>query len=158
MRRSSSTLARATVCGQFSSQLRVLRSRIEMTEPHYIRCLKPNDRLVADSFDRSLISHQLNCAGVLPAMKIARAGFAMRYLHSAFDQRFSPIVNKQVACLSYRRLKQADRTKKLVELLAPTLEAAAAPPTRDPRQHKLVVTRRMSSASARTKNHNREFC
>jgi myosin-5 len=123
MRRSSSTLARATVCGQFSSQLRVLRSRIEMTEPHYIRCLKPNDRLVADSFDRSLISHQLNCAGVLPAMKIARAGFAMRYLHSAFDQRFSPIVNKQVACLSYRRLKQADRTKKLVELLAPTLEA-----------------------------------
>jgi len=123
VRRSSSTLARATVSGQFSTQLRVLRSRIEMTEPHYIRCLKPNDRLVADSFDHSLISHQLNCAGVLPAMKIARAGFAMRYLHSAFDQRFSPVVNKQVASLSYRRLKQADRSKKLVELLAPTLEA-----------------------------------
>ena len=123
VKRSSSTLARATVSGQFSSQLRVLRSRIELTEPHYIRCLKPNDRLVADSFDHSLISHQLNCAGVLPAMKIARAGFAMRYPHTAFDQRFSPIVNKQVASLSYRSLKQADRSKKLVGLLALTLEA-----------------------------------
>ena len=123
VKRSSSALARATVSGQFSSQLRVLRSRIEKTEPHYIRCLKPNDRLVADSFDHSLISHQLNCAGVLPAMKIARAGFAMRYLHAAFHQRFSPIVYKHATSLSYRRLKQADRSKKLVGLLEPTLEA-----------------------------------
>ncbi|KAL7459684.1 hypothetical protein ACHAWC_011483 [Mediolabrus comicus] len=122
MKRSSSTLSRPTVSGQFSSQLRVLRSRIEMTEPHYIRCLKPNDRLVADSFDHSLISHQLNCAGVLPAMKIARAGFAMRYLHNSFDQRFSPIVSKEVATLTYRRLKQAERSRKLVGLLSSKLE------------------------------------
>lgn len=123
IRRSSSTLARATVSSQFSSQLRVLRSRIEMTEPHYIRCLKPNDRLVANSFDHFLISHQLNCAGVLPAMKMARAGFAMRYLHSSFEQRFSPIVNKLVASASYKSLKQAERSKKLVGLLASTLDA-----------------------------------
>lgn len=122
MKRSSSTLSRPTISGQFSSQLRVLRSRIEMTEPHYIRCLKPNDRLVADSFDHSLISHQLNCAGVLPAMKIARAGFAMRYLHNSFDQRFSPIVSKEVATLTYRRLKQAERSRKLVGLLSSKLE------------------------------------
>ncbi|KAL7498034.1 hypothetical protein ACHAWT_005989 [Skeletonema menzelii] len=122
VKRSSSALSRATVSGQFSSQLRVLRSRIEKTEPHYIRCLKPNDRLVPDSFDHSLISHQLNCAGVLPAMKIARAGFAMRYLHAAFHQRFSPVVYKHVTSLSYTRLKQADRSKKLVGLLEPKLE------------------------------------
>ena len=123
VKRSASTLTRATISGQFSSQLRFLRTRIERTEPHYIRCLKPNDRLVADSFDHSLISHQLNCAGVLPAMKMTRAGYAMRYLHAAFHQRFSPIVHKQVTHLSYRRLKQADRSKKLVELLGQTLEA-----------------------------------
>ena len=122
MKRSSSTLSRPTVSGQFSSQLRVLRSRIEMTEPHYIRCLKPNDRLVADSLDHSLISHQLNCAGVLPAMKIARAGFAMRYLHNSFDQRFSPIVSREVSTLTYRRLKQAERSRKLVRLLSSKLE------------------------------------
>ncbi|KAL3770357.1 hypothetical protein ACHAWU_003577 [Discostella pseudostelligera] len=92
LQRSSSTLARPTVSGQFSAQLKVLRSRIEATEPHYIRCLKPNDQLVANHFDESLVAHQLNCAGVLPAMKIARAGFAMRYPHASFIQRYRPIV------------------------------------------------------------------
>jgi len=95
-KRSSSKLARSTVSGQFASQLKGLRSRIATTEPHYIRCLKPNDHLVANYFDEQLIAHQLNCAGVLPAMKIARAGFAMRYHHEAFIQRYRPIVYQEL--------------------------------------------------------------
>ena len=49
--RSSNKLARATVSCEFASQLKNLRSRIATTEPHYIRCLKPNDHLVANHFD-----------------------------------------------------------------------------------------------------------
>ena len=85
-----------TVSGQFSSQLKDLRSRIAATEPHYIRCLKPNDRLLSNQFDAFLVAHQLNCAGVLPAMRIARAGFAMRYPHISFIQRYQPIVGNGV--------------------------------------------------------------
>ncbi|KAL7553526.1 hypothetical protein ACHAWF_016812, partial [Thalassiosira exigua] len=93
-RRSSGTLARATVCGQFASQLRGLRARVEATEPHYVRCLKPNDDLVPDRFDEALVARQLNCAGVLPAMKVARAGFAARYPHAAFVRRYRPALGR----------------------------------------------------------------
>lgn len=60
------------------------------------RCLKPNDILVPDNFEESLIAHQLNCAGVLPAMRIARAGYSMRYTHSSFILRFRSIVSKEL--------------------------------------------------------------
>ncbi|EED88779.1 myosin heavy chain-like protein, partial [Thalassiosira pseudonana CCMP1335] len=96
IKRSVSAISQKTVSGQFASQLRDLRSRIAVTNPHYIRCLKPNDRLVADHFDKSLVAHQLNCAGVLPAMKLARVGFAMRYPHAAFIHRFQLIVSQEL--------------------------------------------------------------
>lgn len=122
MKRSSSTLARTTVSGQFASQLKGLRSRIELTEPHYIRCLKPNDRLVANYFDESLIGHQLNCAGVLPAMKIARAGFAMRYLHTAFIQRYRAIAYQELGRRSSRIGRHQLTCQFLISLLSDRLE------------------------------------
>mmetsp|Transcript_5020 Transcript_5020/g.11043 ORF Transcript_5020/g.11043 Transcript_5020/m.11043 type:complete len:1631 (-) Transcript_5020:83-4975(-) len=123
LKRNSSTLTRITVSGQFASQLKGLRARIETTEPHYIRCLKPNDRLVANHFDESLIAHQLNCAGVLPAMKIARAGFAMRYLHTAFIQRYRPIVGLELRH-SARKLSDHQATCQiLIGLLSERLES-----------------------------------
>ena len=118
MKRSPSTLARATVSGQFASQLKDLRSRIATTEPHYIRCLKPNDRLVPNHYDESLIAHQLNCAGVIPAMKIARTGFAMRYAHEAFVQRYRPIVCQELNHQS----RNVGGCQHLISLLADRLE------------------------------------
>jgi myosin-5 len=112
-----------TVCGQFSSQLNELRSRISTTEPHYIRCLKPNDQLVANHFDESLVAHQLNCAGVIPAMKIARAGFAMRYPHEAFIQRYRPIVCKELSQRPRTHIEQQSMCRFLIILLADRLES-----------------------------------
>ena len=124
IKRSSSSITHSTVCGQFASQLRDLRSRIAGTGPHYIRCLKPNDRLIADDFDESLIAHQLNCAGVLPAMKLARAGFAMRYLHSAFIQRFRLIVSQELAQRSSTRsYHRSLNCQTLINLLSQRLES-----------------------------------
>ena len=121
--RSSNKLARATVSGEFASQLKNLRSRIATTEPHYIRCLKPNDHLVANHFDESLIAHQLNCAGVLPAMKIARMGFAMRFHHEAFVQRYRPIVYQELIRRRSGRIGGHQITSQfLISLLTDQLE------------------------------------
>ena len=108
---------RVTVSAQFTSQLQGLRSRIATTDPHYIRCLKPNDRLVADFIDESLLSHQLNCAGVLPAMKIARSGFKMRYLHGAFIRRYRPIVGRHLNISPSRRLHESATCRKMISNL-----------------------------------------
>ena len=93
--RSSSSLIRDSVGTQFRSQLAELRRRIETTSPHYVRCLKPNDDLLPNDFNALVIADQLNCAGVLEAIRVSRIGFPHRYTHERFVQRYrlvSPVV------------------------------------------------------------------
>lgn len=82
------TVATKSVSSQFSSQLRVLRSRIEHTVPHYVRCLKPNDDLAPDFFEPKNIVEQLRCGGVLEAVRVSRAGYPTRYPHDVFLARY----------------------------------------------------------------------
>ena len=80
--------SRITVGGQFKNQLQSLRVRIDQTRPHYIRCLKPNDILVANDFNPTMIVEQLRYAGVLEAIRVSHVGFPQRYSHSQFIQRY----------------------------------------------------------------------
>jgi len=82
------SVATKSVGAQFSTQLSQLRSRIDATVPHYIRCLKPNDELVPDSFDPKMIVDQLRCGGVLEAVRVSRAGYPTRYPHDIFNARY----------------------------------------------------------------------
>mmetsp|Transcript_27367 Transcript_27367/g.49711 ORF Transcript_27367/g.49711 Transcript_27367/m.49711 type:complete len:1885 (-) Transcript_27367:34-5688(-) len=86
--RTSSSLSRTSVASQFTVQLRRLRERIDLTSPHYVRCLKPNDDLHPDSFDPFIIADQLRCAGVLEAVRVSRVGFPTRYIHQLFIDRY----------------------------------------------------------------------
>lgn len=87
------TVANKSVSSQFSSQLRVLRSRIEETVPHYVRCLKPNDELVPNYFEPKNIVEQLRCGGVLEAVRVSRAGYPTRYAHDVFLARYYVLAN-----------------------------------------------------------------
>ena len=82
------TVATKSVGAQFSSQLKLLRSRIDTTMPHYIRCLKPNDDLVPDFFEPKNVVEQLRCGGVLEAVRVSRAGYPTRYPHDVFMARY----------------------------------------------------------------------
>ena len=73
---------------KFKGQLRDLRSRIDITAPHYIRCLKPNDELLPDEFDPKQIVEQLRYSGVLEAVRVSRAGYPTRYPHHQFMSRY----------------------------------------------------------------------
>ncbi|KAL3931045.1 MAG: hypothetical protein SGBAC_011490, partial [Bacillariaceae sp.] len=82
------TVATKSVSFQFAAQLRTLRARIEKTIPHYVRCLKPNDDLVADFFEPKNVVEQLRCGGVLEAVRVSRAGYPTRYPHDVFVARY----------------------------------------------------------------------
>jgi ankyrin repeat protein len=82
------TVATKSVSSQFSTQLRILRARIDVTVPHYIRCLKPNDELVANFFEPKNVVEQLRCGGVLEAVRVSRAGYPTRYPHEVFMARY----------------------------------------------------------------------
>jgi len=120
LQRASSSIMRDSVGSQFSSQLRVLRARIESTEPHYVRCLKPNDDLVPHAFSATVIADQLRCAGVLEAIRVSRVGFPHRYYHEHFVQRYSLLLS-QSELQRYHRASAYDLCDRLVEVLTPEL-------------------------------------
>lgn len=56
--------------------------RINATQPHYIRCIKPNDALTPDVFHDAMVGDQLRCAGVLEAVRVSRLGYPHRYVRA----------------------------------------------------------------------------
>lgn len=54
-----SSKKRPTLASQFSSQLTNLLRRIEETNPHYVRCLKPNQSLQPDDFESGMVGEFL---------------------------------------------------------------------------------------------------
>jgi myosin-5 len=97
LHRADSSVGRATVGGQFRRQLRHLRTKIDKTSPHYIRCLKPNDMLVPDHFDRGIVAEQLRCGGILEAVRVARAGFSNHYAHVDFIRRYRSLAWRELS-------------------------------------------------------------
>ena len=117
-RRGRGTVATKSVGSQFSSQLKVLRERIDVTTPHYIRCLKPNDELVANTFEPKNIVEQLRCGGVLEAVRVSRAGYPTRYPHDVFLARYYILGEdeKTIIVSPMRRLLGAGNDKKELKL------------------------------------------
>jgi myosin-5 len=106
---------RETVGAEFRRQLRHLREKIDHMTPHYVRCLKPNDELVQDQFDRAAIAEQLRCGGILEAVRVARAGFSNHYSHHDFVRRYKSLVWKEMKTL--RRKSISDPSIECVELI-----------------------------------------
>lgn len=77
-----------TVGQQFKEQLSSLIENVELTDPHYIRCLKPNDAAKPQMLVRKRLTEQLRYGGVLEAVRVARLGYPVRLVHQQFFQRY----------------------------------------------------------------------
>mmetsp|Transcript_174927 Transcript_174927/g.555363 ORF Transcript_174927/g.555363 Transcript_174927/m.555363 type:complete len:1153 (+) Transcript_174927:130-3588(+) len=77
-----------TVASEFQGQLRNLMDRIRSTEPHFVRCIKPNPKNAPAVFDRRSVVEQLRYQGVLQAVEVSRSGFPMRLRHRQGVLRF----------------------------------------------------------------------
>lgn len=78
----------ASVGSRFREQLKLLLERLDTSQLHFVRCIKPNKMQKPLSFDDSLVLHQLKCCGVLEVARIARAGYPTRYEHKDFAERY----------------------------------------------------------------------
>jgi myosin heavy subunit len=74
-----------------------LNQLIATTDPHYIRCLKPNDSSVPNSFNVEAIANQLHCNGVLEAVKCARSSFSHKIRYKDFLLQYS-FLTRTVEC------------------------------------------------------------
>ncbi|XP_057518860.1 myosin-9-like isoform X2 [Amaranthus tricolor] len=69
-------------------QLQQLMETLNSTEPHYIRCVKPNNQLKPAIFENMNVMQQLRCGGVLEAIRISCAGYPTRRTFFEFISRF----------------------------------------------------------------------
>uniref|UniRef100_A0A7S3V0U3 Myosin motor domain-containing protein n=1 Tax=Aplanochytrium stocchinoi TaxID=215587 RepID=A0A7S3V0U3_9STRA len=81
-------LQQRTVGAYFKDQLLEAMNFLRASEPHFIRCIKPNDFNIADEMDRERTIEQLSYSGVLEAIRISKAGYSSRFTHSEFGIRF----------------------------------------------------------------------
>ncbi|PSR98811.1 Myosin-11 like, partial [Actinidia chinensis var. chinensis] len=68
----------SSIGSRFKLQLQQLMETLNATEPHYIRCVKPNNLLKPAVFENANIMQQLRCGGVLEAIRISCAGYPTR--------------------------------------------------------------------------------
>ncbi|EMS55825.1 Myosin-J heavy chain [Triticum urartu] len=80
--------SKSSIANRFKGQLHELMETLSSTEPHYIRCVKPNNLLKPATFDNINVLQQLRCSGVLEAIRISCAGYPTRKLFRDFLQRF----------------------------------------------------------------------
>ncbi|XP_055832955.1 myosin-9-like isoform X1 [Solanum dulcamara] len=78
----------SSIGSRFKLQLQSLMETLNSTEPHYIRCVKPNSLLKPAIFENVNIMQQLRCGGVLEAIRISCAGYPTHKTFSEFMNRF----------------------------------------------------------------------
>ncbi|KAK3004284.1 hypothetical protein RJ639_019667 [Escallonia herrerae] len=78
----------SSIGSRFKLQLHSLMETLNSTEPHYIRCVKPNNVLKPAIFENLNIIQQLRCGGVLEAIRISCAGYPTRRTFYDFLLRF----------------------------------------------------------------------
>ncbi|CAF2260618.1 unnamed protein product [Brassica napus] len=78
----------SSIGSRFKLQLQQLMETLNSTEPHYIRCVKPNNLLKPAVFENVNIMQQLRCGGVLEAIRISCAGYPTRKPFFEFVNRF----------------------------------------------------------------------
>uniref|UniRef100_K3WGN2 Myosin motor domain-containing protein n=1 Tax=Globisporangium ultimum (strain ATCC 200006 / CBS 805.95 / DAOM BR144) TaxID=431595 RepID=K3WGN2_GLOUD len=103
--RRRSGIMSSTVVAQFKSQLTSLLEVLNATEPHFVRCIKPNDVASSAAFEKKRVLEQLRCSGVLEAVKISRSGYPVRFVHDVFIKNYSCILSQQ-SNIPDRQLKQ----------------------------------------------------
>ncbi len=90
---------------QFRSQLDSLMGTLNTTNPHYIRCMKPNSDKKGNMFVSRMVLQQLQYSGLLEVCRIRKMGFPVRRTFSEFMSRYkvifatSPTVKDLVASL-----------------------------------------------------------
>merc|ERR1712209_199418 len=77
-----------TVSSVYLVQLADLMGTLNITEPHFIRCIVPNTHKKPLETETPLIMHQLTCNGVLEGIRVCMLGFPNRIRYCDYKMRY----------------------------------------------------------------------
>ncbi|XP_055702055.1 myosin heavy chain, muscle isoform X16 [Phlebotomus papatasi] len=99
----------ATVSSSYKEQLNNLMTTLRSTQPHFVRCIIPNELKQPGVIDSHLVMHQLTCNGVLEGIRICRKGFPNRMVYPDFKLRY------KILCISL--IKEPCKPEKASEII-----------------------------------------
>ncbi|XP_024083277.1 unconventional myosin-Ia isoform X2 [Cimex lectularius] len=77
-----------TVGSQFKVSLGGLVRNLVAKNPHYIRCIKPNELKQPRIFEMGLVQHQVRYLGLIETVRVRRCGFCHRQTYTGFLARY----------------------------------------------------------------------
>ncbi|XP_031414316.1 unconventional myosin-X isoform X2 [Clupea harengus] len=101
-----------TVSSQFRDSLHSLMATLSVSNPFFVRCIKPNMEKNPSVFDPDVVLNQLRYSGMLETVKIRRAGFPVRRTFKDFFSRYKIILKGKAAATA-----AGDERKKSTDLL-----------------------------------------
>merc|ERR1712079_162050 len=86
-----------TVSSVYLVQLAELMGTLNITEPHFIRCIVPNTHKKPLETETALIMHQLKCNGVLEGIRVCMLGFPNRIRYCDYKMRYMILGAEELA-------------------------------------------------------------
>ncbi|KAL0271779.1 UNVERIFIED_CONTAM: hypothetical protein PYX00_008773 [Menopon gallinae] len=78
----------ATTGAQFKISISALVRNLTSKEPHYVRCIKPNELKQPRIFETALVQHQVHYLGLLETVRVRRQGFCYKLEYQVFLNRY----------------------------------------------------------------------
>ncbi|GFO49740.1 chitin synthase, partial [Plakobranchus ocellatus] len=89
------TRDKSFVSRYFRKSLTELVSKLENSQPWFVRCVRPNEKSLPATFVDTLVTSQLRYNGLLEIAKIRRDGFPVRLSFEDFIERYKEIATNQ---------------------------------------------------------------
>merc|ERR1711872_539497 len=89
-----------TVSSVYLVSLGELMTTLYNCEPHFVRCLVPNNHKKPGDVEPPLIMHQLTCNGVLEGIRICMRGFPNRMMYPDYKMRYACLGQAEIASSS----------------------------------------------------------
>ncbi|ELK16988.1 Myosin IIIA [Pteropus alecto] len=92
--RETTNMKTQTVASYFRYSLMDLLSKMVVGQPHFVRCIKPNNERQARKYDKEKVLLQLRYTGILETARIRRLGYSHRILFANFIKRYRVLCYK----------------------------------------------------------------
>ncbi|XP_034117336.1 myosin heavy chain 95F isoform X1 [Drosophila nasuta] len=96
-----------SVGSKFKTQLGELMEKLEQNGTNFIRCIKPNSKMVDRQFEGSLALAQLKCSGTISVLELMEHGFPSRVLFADLYSMYKSVLPPELVSLPARTFCEA---------------------------------------------------
>ncbi|KAJ8967316.1 hypothetical protein NQ317_000967 [Molorchus minor] len=103
----ATSVAQKSVGSKFKSQLGELMEKLKNNGTNFIRCVKPNSKMIDSQFEGGLSLMQLKCSGMTSVLELMEHGFPSRTPFAELHNMYKDYLPKELKALSPKTFCEA---------------------------------------------------